>query len=325
MIILCGSAADPHLARISAELAALGEPYSFLDHETPSNLVVQLERDRYEIRVDGRDLRAQQLVYYRTKYRARTFDRGPGDRERHVVEQGWRSILRNVLSELGDRVVNRMDAVARAERKLDQLRTAAALGLATPETLVSNDYAAVKAFLARHGRAIIKPLGDNAIPADDGVGTVSIMTTRVSEALLDANPSALATAPCFFQAEIAKRCEYRVCIQGDEVFAFHINSQESAHSVVDWRYGTMAHRFTPEGLPEAVVASLKAYLKATGLFAGHFDLALTPEGEFVFFECNPQGYWAWLDDVVDGRMSAAFARSLCERVRAQTPAPSLVE
>jgi hypothetical protein len=50
-----------------------------------------------------------------------------------------------------------------------------------------------------------------------------------------------------------------------------------------------------------------------GLFSGHFDFVVTPDGEYVFLECNPQGQWAFLDHLTDHRMSRAFAQELLNR------------
>jgi glutathione synthase/RimK-type ligase-like ATP-grasp enzyme len=33
---------------------------------------------------------------------------------------------------------------------------------------------------------------------------------------------------------------------------------------------------------------------------GAIDLILTPAGEYVFLEVNPNGQWAWLDAAVPG-------------------------
>ncbi|MFC5183451.1 hypothetical protein [Actinomadura harenae] len=38
------------------------------------------------------------------------------------------------------------------------------------------------------------------------------------------------------------------------------------------------------------------YLKVFGLEFGCFDFGLTERDEPVFFECNPNGQWSWLEE-----------------------------
>ena len=53
--------------------------------------------------------------------------------------------------------------------------------------------------------------------------------------------------------------------------------------------------------------ALRAYLKACGLRFGAFDLIVTPQGEYVFLELNPNGQWYWVELSTGAPMADAMA------------------
>lgn len=50
-----------------------------------------------------------------------------------------------------------------------------------------------------------------------------------------------------------------------------------------------------------------SYLKRMGLAFGCFDFGLTESAETVFFECNPNGQWSWLQERTEAPIAEAFA------------------
>jgi glutathione synthase/RimK-type ligase-like ATP-grasp enzyme len=51
-------------------------------------------------------------------------------------------------------------------------------------------------------------------------------------------------------------------------------------------------------LPQEVESQCVHLTRALGLAFGAIDLILTPQGEYVFLEINPNGQWAWLQQVI---------------------------
>ena len=51
-------------------------------------------------------------------------------------------------------------------------------------------------------------------------------------------------------------------------------------------------------------------LRAYRLYYGAIDIAVTPEGDYVFFENNPYGQYLWIEDLTGMKMSQAMAELL---------------
>lgn len=127
----------------------------------------------------------------------------------------------------------------------------------------------------------------------------------------------LALEPYLFQALAPKRYDIRVTVIGDEVFAARIVSQVRPESMVDWRKarpGALKHEV--EDLPAAVAQRCVELCRHYGLAFGAIDLALRPDGGYTFFELNPNGQWAW----VEQRTGLALRSRLADLLLQPVPA-----
>ena len=64
----------------------------------------------------------------------------------------------------------------------------------------------------------------------------------------------------------------------------------------------MKHRCT-----ENIARKCREYLAHLGLNFGCFDFIVTPSGDYVFLECNPNGQWLWVEDATGLKISEAIA------------------
>jgi glutathione synthase/RimK-type ligase-like ATP-grasp enzyme len=200
--------------------------------------------------------------------------------------------LRGVWRTIGARWVNHPDANRRAECKPEQLRVAADLGLEIPPTLVTNRPERLSEFLGVHPAAICKPLLDGLVPA--GEDRRLFFTSKIEAEALDGD--ALGPEPYLFQGLVEKALDVRVTVIGKEVFAVGIESQSTAETTIDWRRG--AERGLPHRrleLPGEIEAGCLALCRHYDLEFGAIDLAVGPAGAWTFFEINPNGQWAWLE------------------------------
>lgn len=189
--------------------------------------------------------------------------------------------------------VNHPDRNRVAESKLLQLRTAVDLGFEVPKSLVSNSREMVSAFLDEHPDGVVcKPLYDGRVPVD---GEDQLFFTsgvdRETISLRELGPE-----PYLFQELIPKRYDIRATVIGEEVFAARIDSQRTADTRTDWRRGhpgELDHAAVE--LPDDVASRCVALCERFGLHFGAIDLALRPDAGYTFFEVNPNGQWAWVE------------------------------
>jgi glutathione synthase/RimK-type ligase-like ATP-grasp enzyme len=207
--------------------------------------------------------------------------------------------------------------VQAAESKIYQLSVARSLGFRIPDTLVSNDPGEVRKFFDEQGGEVIaKPLRLGYI--DYGDRQTGIFTNRVSPGDLE-DGMAIRLAPVIYQRLIPKLSDIRVTVVGGQLFAVTIDSQSDPAASVDWR------RTEDENLPHSVHSLpprleelCLAYVSALGLKYGAIDLVLTPEGDYIFLEINPNGQWVWMEERLDLPISGAIASWLVHHSRGRT-------
>ena len=110
-----------------------------------------------------------------------------------------------------------------------------------------------------------------------------------------------------------KQYELRVTVVCDKVFACKIDSQrmEEDKGRVDWRQGyEYGLRYEAYELPDAVKAFCIKFLQDMHLNFGCFDFIVTPQDQFVFLECNPNGQWLWIEQETGMPISQAIAECL---------------
>jgi glutathione synthase/RimK-type ligase-like ATP-grasp enzyme len=182
--------------------------------------------------------------------------------------------------------VSHPDALRAAAFKPRQLKVAALLGLRTPRSLITNDAAAARRFYEEcEGKMIYKTLHGGNIAASTEEYD-AIYTSVVTEPSLDHIDRVSYTAH-LFQEHIAKAFELRINVIGEHVFAAAIYSQHSEAARVDFRasYGDL--RYAVYTLPDDLAETCRALVRHFGLQYGALDMAVTPSGEYVFFEVNP--------------------------------------
>jgi MvdD-like protein with pre-ATP grasp domain/ribosomal protein S6-L-glutamate ligase RimK-like protein len=195
----------------------------------------------------------------------------------------------------------------RAEVKSRQLAAASKAGLQTPATLISNDPERAAAFVEGLGDVDCAVKSPIAVRAKTGwADRLPLTTTLPRGHTLDS----VALAPTIFQPYIEKAYELRCVVMGDKIFAAKLNSQEQESTRTDWRAGK------PDGgdvghevfdLPEPVQAALHRIIRGFEINFASIDLIVTPEGEFVFLDLNPNGQWLWLEDKLGLPLVASMA------------------
>lgn len=214
--------------------------------------------------------------------------------------------LGGVLSSLPVRWVNHPARNADASYKPLQLTTATGCGLRVPDTLVTNDAATVPRFAC--APTVTKALGAPSIVEEGGRKT--LFTHPLGEHDL-ADLRGVETTAHQFQHWVPKSHEARVIVAGDVVFAAAIRT-ESAEAFVDWRNDYNALRYERVEPPAEVTAGVLEYCVELSLLYAAFDFVITPDGDWVFLECNPGGQYGWIEDAIGAPITDAIAELLCK-------------
>jgi glutathione synthase/RimK-type ligase-like ATP-grasp enzyme len=204
---------------------------------------------------------------------------------------------------------------ARAGNKPRQLGIAQQLGLDIPDTIVTNDPDAVRAFAGRSGPLITKMLVQPAATGPEIAGEAPVVfTTALTDADLE-QLDGLDLCPMIFQQQIENQLDVRVTIVGKRVFAAAIDTPARGADL-DWRRDSYARDcapvWSPHELPRGLADRLLRLLDHFGLNFGAVDLIVRPDGSHVFLELNPSGSFAFLGESHARPIAAAIAEVLVD-------------
>lgn len=226
-------------------------------------------------------------------------DMHPGDRQ--IAERQCEVFLAGVTPFLdhgaGTFWVNPPASEATAPHKANQLRRAVRAGLAIPATLISNDPDDIRAFLREQGGVVAHKLLRPASWVSGGDGREHVYaayTVPVTEAQLP-DDDVLRLCPGIFQTFLPKSFELRVACLGDFLVAARINSQTDERAATDWRAGQTHIEMEPYDLPHDVAEGCRRLLRELGVVHASLDFVVTPDGDHIFLEANPQGQFLFLE------------------------------
>jgi len=172
------------------------------------------------------------------------------------------------------RLINPPSASMMSRRKPYQLSVLRRLGCPLPDTLISNHYPAVEAFIQQYEDVILKPASG---------GALTLTPAQISEERL----KRIRLAPAIFQQRM-HGSDIRVVVVDDQVVsAAKINVPDNT---LDFR-GNQTYQqgqitYDSISLPKDIAALCVALTQQLGLVIGGIDLKLTAKGDFYFLECN---------------------------------------
>jgi ATP-grasp ribosomal peptide maturase len=228
---------------------------------------------------------------------------GLADRDALWSAEQARYGLGGILASLpGAHYVNHPWRNRAAEYKPAQLATAVRCGFRVPPTLLTNDVDEARQFVSGHGPVVYKPLYNSDYVDRDGRGR-TVWVEEVSASDLDAGVN---LTMHLFQQRVAKVADIRLTAVGDRLFAVRIDGSPG----LDWRrhYDDLA--YSEVDTPPDVAEGVSDYLATFGLTYGAFDFGLDARGRWHFYECNPNGQFAWFPDHVTSGITAAIADQL---------------
>jgi glutathione synthase/RimK-type ligase-like ATP-grasp enzyme len=180
------------------------------------------------------------------------------------------------------------------ENKLFQLEIARQCGLAIPATLVSNSLDDVAAFEKRAGALICKPIYPMAWSRTGGISFVPTANLPPTASM---NAEQVALCPMIYQERVEKAYELRIVLFGSELVAVRLDSQSDSGTATDSRLKDPKHLQVEEvEIPPELRAKLIDFARRSNVLHGSFDFAVSPGGDYIFFEFNEQGQSLWIED-----------------------------
>lgn len=202
--------------------------------------------------------------------------------------------------------------IAASEKSL-QLQQAIKTGLRVPETIITSDPRLVEKLAIRHsGRVIAKPMRRGGIVVDGQ--EKGFFSTLLDLRMIREHSASIRRCPLIFQEPIAKAFELRTTVVGDQCFTVRLNSQDVPGATVDWRQSPFKVPHDAFELPDSIAKKCMQMTHDVGLHFSAFDFIVTPGGEYVFLEHNPNGQFAWLEEVtgipIGGALLNLFAQAM---------------
>jgi len=307
MILIISIENDQHVPFVTRRLDRLGEEYLWFDctrFPVDSEIHISYARDgltRVVLRVDDReyDLSAVKAIWLRRVRDSRPLKVLSEGVSRTYAAGVCTMVLRRLWELLDCRWLPATpEGDQHASNKLLQLSVAARIGWRLPRTLVTNSPEDFLAFYDEcHGRMVTKLAAGASAYAQIRIGDKFPAFTRPVRRRDLASFRSLGFAPMMLQEYVPKRVELRITVVGTHAFAAEIDSQASPRSRDDWRQlDPDPEIYRVHRLPPEVEARCVRLVHELQLSYGALDVIVTPDGEYVFIEINPNGQWAWIEE-----------------------------
>lgn len=310
MIAVVSTADDVHYQCVAEELRRMGKE-SFLveipklGNEARFTMATGGERyQRWSVPGhDPIDLEKVDCVWYRRIYPPVLTPAPAAKADADWALREWREATTAAFAASGVRFVSDPWAQELAGMKPYQLRVAQTGGLRVPDTLMTNDAEAARAFVNKHGGRVVHKVVKT--PRDRFVGTKKWHPDDEAELKW------LYLTPTFFQEQIVAPHELRLTIVGRRIFAaeFEVGADlADARSLLDVP-------FVQHQLPQETAALLLKLMDELGLQYGTIDLKHCENGEYVFLEINPQGQFLYVEIKTGMPITRAMAELLAHEAR----------
>jgi len=220
----------------------------------------------------------------------------------------WTYMLRSFYLELGPKWFSHPNDILLGENKPGQLKLAQDLGFNVPEYVITNTISDLHSLFEK-GPVIAKPLSHNLLDEADEERVIFTVDAPSLKEIED--NGGLSQAPVIFQRRVEKLYDLRVTVVGKTIFTAQIDSQACAETRTDWRAGgdkLLGHRLVD--IPLEIKNSCVALIEAMNIRYGAIDLIQDLDGRYWFLECNPNGQWAWIENVTGAPISKLIVDEL---------------
>lgn len=306
-VLIVGQKADPHIREVCAKLAV---PHDVFDCHSFDCIKYSTSSSFF---ISNVNIAEYESIWWRLKWPV--FDSSSdlsklneGDFE--FWRQEWSQIMWSIAFSGKASLINDPLRSHHASIKPVQLHVARQVGFDVPETLISNNPEEIIKF-AKNAPSdiVIKRLSPAFVNVETDYAHLGLAIVSAEYLIKEAEAGRV--APSIMQLKIEKKYELRVNVVGDKIFTSKIDPMAgSDNGLSDWRRTLEANSYTEIETPLKIVKPIQDYMKFFGLDIGAFDFAVTDDDRVVFFECNPEGQWLWIERLTNQPISSEVARLL---------------
>ena len=156
---------------------------------------------------------------------------------------------------------------------------------------------------------MIKAVAEARVATAEGERIGSVQPISANDSLDEVE-----VAPTMFQRLVEKVADVRVTMVGKLAFAVAIRRPWDAP--IDFRdTDPSACMYEIFDLQPEDIRKCVGFMESYGLRFGAFDFGLRHDGRLVFFECNPNGQWGWIEAYSGLPITAAVVDLLLDPAR----------
>lgn len=229
----------------------------------------------------------------------------------HVGDE-WAEVWESFLAEIPFGLwINHPSRNFESSHKIEQLSRAKKSGLQVPQTIVTSIPGLALDFFRQFAKGVIvKPLASGYIERDAPEDDTIIYTRAFQEddiKIIDR----IKSCPVMFQERIDKSIDVRLTALDGQMVAVGLKAYDvRGEQRLDIRRYNMADVVYEEiEIPLEVQAKVKTLINSYDIRFAAIDFAIDIKGEWIFFEINPNGQWAWMDLCAEFRIIDLFKNS----------------
>jgi glutathione synthase/RimK-type ligase-like ATP-grasp enzyme len=229
---------------------------------------------------------------------------------REFIENEFTEMLRSLWRLIPEKIwLNHPRKLWLASNKVEQLIEAITIGFSVPDTLLSYSKDSLEALLAeKNSHFVAKAVRHGFVRDYDKVLLAG--TQRLPENFL-LEFDYYMNVPMMYQEEVKQGCDIRSVVVGDTVFSTRIVLDRK--DFVDWRLADLkGHELIhePINLPLGVEKSCISIVQKFGLQYSSIDLMQDVHGNYYFLELNPNGQWAWIEQLAGHKIRDSIINNL---------------
>jgi hypothetical protein len=306
-VVVISNAGDPHtdhLVRACDDLGARAFRINTERFRLHGAIDWTVTAGTGSLAIDGRSCRIEDidLLIYRRPQRAYAQHTDRPAWLARLIDDEWQSLELALSTSIRGTVLNPVAGSAAARNKLIQVRTAIGLGMKVPEIIVSTVRDTLHCFACRRP-AVTKSIETGGIIEGDKLH--SCHTRAAPPEAFDGYDAA--GTPTLLQQRIMPAATWRIVTIGQNTFGFR-NSGPALADDIDSRKIEDELRGEPRPVPVHIHDQLQAFRSALGISFASSDFLEDDAGELWFIDLNPDGQWAFLEELHGVKLSHEIVR-----------------